>query len=82
MFHGHTPPFDMIVTDRHMPKMDGMELAKTLIHEGSPPIVMLSGHFSANDIAFLEAVGIPHLDKPFTNEQLRETIERACSRTP
>jgi HD-like signal output (HDOD) protein len=72
-------PFDVIVSDMRMPRMDGMVLL-TRVQEQFPGVVriVLTGHTELE--AALRAVPVAHLflTKPCDAETLEETIDRAC----
>ena len=72
-------PFDVIVTDMRMPRMDGAELLRR-VHENHPGIVriVLSGH-AEMEIAF-KAVPVAHqfLNKPCDAGLLESVVDRAC----
>jgi len=69
--------FDLVITDKAMPEMNGDQLAKA-IKAVSPrmPIILLTGFGE-----FIEAASIPDVDvlasKPFTLESLRQAISSA-----
>ncbi len=71
--------FDAILTDLNMPGMDGLELMR-LIKEIDPEsvIIVLTGFPSAdNAIAALRGGAFDFLEKPYSNEVLSLTIDRA-----
>jgi CheY-like chemotaxis protein len=75
-----TTPFDLIVSDVFMAEMDGMELLVRVQQlELDIPVVLISGGgFTSRDevLRMAAACGaVATLDKPFTLEELRETIE-------
>lgn len=71
---------DFVITDIHMPGMDGMELGRQL--RGNPqykeiPILMVTAEASKDMIT--EAAKIPvdgYIVKPFTANTLKEKIEK------
>jgi len=74
-------PPDIVITDMHMPEMDGIEVArafKALAAWKDVPIVLLTSGFvpSADDTASLFAA---RLLKPARQNQLFETLVRALS---
>jgi two-component system, sensor histidine kinase and response regulator len=75
---GH--PFQLILTDMHMPKMDGFELIECINREeksGIPAIMMLTSGGRRTDAARCEELGIAaHLQKPVRQRELREAIAR------
>ncbi len=72
-------PFDVVVSDLHMPGMDGCALLEQVqaLSPGTVRII-LSGHADAQ--VALRSVRVSHqyLSKPCDPENLREVIERAC----
>jgi signal transduction histidine kinase/CheY-like chemotaxis protein len=71
-------PFDVVVSDMAMPRMDGRQLAK-LIKQGSPdtPVIMLTGW---GDIMKVEEIQPENIDavlgKPPEPKELFETVRR------
>lgn len=72
--------FDVIVTDMHMPSMDGAEVLK-VVSEKYPDVVriVLSGY--AQEEAVMRALPFAHqfLSKPSKAGVIQETVERACA---
>lgn len=74
-------PIDLVITDIHMPNMDGIEMVTFLRErENSPKILAISGGWSARageevllDAKLLGADQI--LPKPFTFQKLQQTVE-------
>ncbi len=70
------PDIDLVVTDHAMPKMTGVQLAKT-IHDQRPdlPVILASGY------AEMPEGGEKHiavrLEKPFSDTRLAQAIEQA-----
>ena len=63
----------LIVTDLHMPKMDGIELAKwAQSHYPMVPILLVSGRL---DMLSPEAGLHRHLAKPFSLPQFERTVD-------
>jgi HD-like signal output (HDOD) protein len=75
-----TEPFDVVVSDMRMPKMDGATLLKA-VQERHPEVVriVLSGH--ADLECSLRAVPVAHqfLTKPCEPGLIESVVERACS---
>jgi PAS domain S-box-containing protein len=76
-------PFRLIVTDRHMPKMDGFGLIEALRQAGGSPtstIMMLSSAGQGGDAARCQELGIAaYLLKPVRKMELREAIVRVVT---
>ncbi|CAN5476234.1 hypothetical protein BH11MYX1_BH11MYX1_27960 [soil metagenome] len=73
--------FDVILCGLMMPELDGIELYARL----SPPyreriVFVTGGAFTPQARTFLSARGSTHLEKPFTEKQLRQAIARIVAR--
>jgi two-component system chemotaxis response regulator CheY len=75
---------DIIFSDINMPIMDGIELVKDLEKRGilkETPVVIVSTDRSEIRIREMKACGVSeYLNKPFTPEEIRDTIEKCLSR--
>lgn len=69
--------FDVIVTDRMVPGIDGLNLVRALRYAGrSTPILVLSALDSVDErVAGLRAGGDDYLGKPFAVEELAARVE-------
>jgi two-component system, sensor histidine kinase and response regulator len=78
-------PFRLILTDMHMPKLDGFGLVERLRHgvNVSPPtIMMLTSGGQRGDAQRCEQLGIAaYLLKPVRQSELRDAIGRVLSAT-
>ena len=77
-------PYSLVLTDVHMPEMDGFELVKR-IHEtpelSQPVILMLTSGDRGDDIARCRKLGISsYLTKPVRRAELRAAIVAALAR--
>jgi putative two-component system response regulator len=73
--------FDVVITDIHMPKMDGLSLMRAL-REKQPelPVVVVTGHGTVDTaIQALREGATGMLVKPFTGEELLGEVRRALS---
>jgi len=72
--------FDLIVTDYHMPEMNGKELIECIRHDSkqsSVPILMVSGEHDQQRLAAVRQAGVSAIcDKPFEPTQIKSLIER------
>ena len=75
-------PYDMILTDIHMPDGDGISLTK-LIREypdnvkAQVPIIAITANAMQKDLDEYKAIGMnDHIVKPFSEENLFEKIQK------
>ncbi|MDQ3023201.1 MAG: response regulator [bacterium] len=80
--HLETGDWDLLITDMHMPVMDGVELISQCrgLHPGLPVIAISGGNF-AGDTSRLADAGlmgaIETVSKPYKVEDLISAVERA-----
>ena len=74
-------PIDLLLTDIHMPEVDGMTLLKTLADQGrltTLPVLVISSDRSHERREELQALGVDHfLTKPFSPDAVRAGVEEA-----
>jgi CheY-like chemotaxis protein len=72
---------DLVITDLHMPRLDGIELAAELLKiNPTLPVVLTSAAMSRMTSEKLRSVGIrDFLTKPWDREQLFSTIRQALA---
>ncbi len=65
-------PYDVIILDGMLPKMDGLDVARTLRRQGvSTPIIMLTARSTTTDkVTGLDAGADDYLTKPFSPSEL------------
>lgn len=69
---------DILVTDQSMPRMTGLELVRLVNQEWpSLPIIIASGHA---ELPTGHTDGLTVLNKPFTQEQLSASIDKAIQK--
>ena len=74
--------FPLVLTDVHMPEMDGFQLAEHIKRrDAAALILMLTSDTHADDVARCRELGIEaYLTKPVTQAELQEAILQALSR--
>jgi CheY-like chemotaxis protein len=76
---------DLLLTDLGMPRMDGLELTRTIRTDGDladTPIVMLSGHLHPGDGGPIAAGVCAVLLKPCPNDRLIAVVGDLIGRGP
>jgi two-component system NtrC family response regulator len=70
---------DLVITDMRMPRMSGVELIKELKqnHADLPVIVMTAFGTVENAVEAMKAGAVDYITKPFENQELLLTVERA-----
>ena len=78
--------FDVILCDLMMPEMSGIEfhehLARSAPEYLDRIVFMTGGAFTDEARHFLESVGRPHIEKPYTEATLRRAIQGIVDLTP
>ncbi|WP_298445403.1 response regulator transcription factor [uncultured Ferrimonas sp.] len=76
-------PYDIILTDLNMPKMDGIDLCQALRDNGiSTPVLMLTARDRLEDkISGFEAGSDDYLVKPFAMAELKMRLQALLRRT-
>jgi nitrogen regulation protein NR(I) len=72
-------PFDVVITDLKMPRMDGMELLRVLSAEHpDTPVVMITAHGSVESaVEAVKSGAFDYIEKPFEQEQILQVIGKA-----
>ncbi|WP_395746138.1 PAS domain S-box protein [Prosthecobacter sp.] len=73
----HRAKIRVIITDLHMPHMDGLSFVRVLRRLHSDiPVILASGRLEDPQAVEMSALGVTHrLDKPFTEHQLAGVLE-------
>ena len=73
---------DLIVLDLMMPRMDGMEVCRTLRQRSSVPVVMLTAMVEEDDrLAGLDLGADDYVTKPFSPRELAARVRSVLRRT-
>lgn len=72
---------DLVITDMRMPGMDGMEFLKEIkIFNAELPVIMITAFGEVEKaVKAMQAGAINYLTKPFNNEELLVSIQKAVS---
>ena len=78
-------PIDLVITDHHMPEMDGIDLFRSM-QQGPVlakiPVLLISGVPTEKFVTQALAIGIQStLNKPFRAEQLDQEIQSLLTRS-
>ena len=80
-----TRPVDLVITDYHMPEMDGIGLFQAMQQDPVPakiPVLLISGVPTEKFVTQALAIGIQStLNKPFRAEQLDQEIQSLLTRS-
>jgi two-component system response regulator LytT len=67
---------DVVFLDVEMPRMNGMEVAKTLMELKKPPLIVFATAYPQFAAEAFKYEAINYLLKPFDEEQLEQTMQR------
>ena len=71
----HRP--DVVILDIRMPGMDGLEVARQLAKQASPPLLIFCTAFDAHALSAFESAALDYVMKPVRPERLAEALRRA-----
>ncbi len=69
-------PPDLVLTDIHMPDMDGIELARHLLKLPHPPVVIFTTAFHEHAVQAFEVNAIDYLMKPVRMQRLLSALQK------
>ena len=72
----HSVPADLVLTDIHMPAMDGIELARHLLKLPRPPVVIFTTAFHQHALAAFEVHAVDYLVKPVRVQRLLAALQK------
>lgn len=76
-----TTPIDLVITDLNMPEIGGIQLVKYMSqHYTKTPILVITGYPKVEDAVEVMKLGaLEYLVKPFTFDELQESINKVLS---
>jgi len=75
-------PFDLVVLDLMMPRMDGLEVCRRLRSRSDVPIIMLTAKAEETDKVFgLELGADDYITKPFSLREFRSRVKAVLRRS-
>ena len=74
-------PVDLVITDLNMPEVSGIQLVRYMgEHFPHIPVLVITGYPKLEDAVQVMKLGaVEYIVKPFTQEELREAVERVLS---
>ena len=69
-------PADLVLTDIHMPDMDGIELARHLLKLQQPPVVIFTTAFHEHALEAFEVHAVDYLMKPVRVQRLLAALQK------
>ncbi len=74
---------DLLITDQRLPDGSGLQVVELVRERCGPlPALVVTGDTSPDDLALLDASGVPVLHKPFRAEALLGAVEQALGASP
>src|SRR4051794_39732640 len=67
---------DLVLTDIHMPDMDGLELARHILKLPQPPVVIFTTAYNEHAVAAFEVHAIDYLVKPVRVQRLLAALQK------
>ncbi len=72
----HGAPVDLLLTDIHMPDMDGIELARHLLKLSRPPVVIFTTAYHEHAVQAFEVNAVDYLMKPVRAQRLLSALQK------
>ena len=71
-----TAPAELVLTDIHMPDMDGIELARHLLKLSHPPVVIFTTAFHEHALEAFDVNAVDYLVKPVRVQRLLSALQK------
>jgi two-component system response regulator AlgR len=75
-------PADLVLTDIHMPDMDGIEFARHLLKLPHPPVVIFTTAFHEHAVQAFEVNAVDYLMKPVRVQRLLSALQKVPKLKP
>jgi FixJ family two-component response regulator len=77
----HREQVDCLITDVHLPGMNGAALVQSLARAGiGPPALLITAHDDRSTLELIrQTAPVAHLRKPFSDDELAAAIARALA---
>ena len=72
----HAVASDLVLTDIHMPEMDGMELARHLLKLPQPPVVIFTTAYHEHALQAFDVHAVDYLMKPVRMQRLLAALQK------
>jgi two-component system response regulator AlgR len=72
----HAVTSDLVLTDIHMPEMDGLELARHLLKLQQPPVVIFTTAFHEHALQAFDVNAVDYLMKPVRMQRLLSALQK------
>ena len=72
----HAVTSDLVLTDIHMPEMDGLELARHLLKLQQPPVVIFTTAFHEHALQAFDVSAVDYLMKPVRMQRLLAALQK------
>jgi two-component system response regulator AlgR len=72
----HTVTADLVLSDIHMPEMDGLELARHLLKLPQPPVVIFTTAYNEHALQAFDVNAVDYLMKPIRVQRLLGALQK------
>jgi two-component system response regulator AlgR len=72
----HAVTADLVLSDLHMPEMDGIELARHLLKLAQPPVVVFTTAYHEHAVQAFDVNAIDYLMKPVRMQRLLAALQK------